>query len=430
MTTTRPLQQNGHRAPGLAAALHYIPNCFAFVFQFVWLKLQSAGGVLRTLTINFFRNGPQTSGTYPKQDYAVPAADSCSSWCVCALDISSTIATFITVAMQPVLDRLGRLEASPAISSTDAAAVSVSVQPPAHGKSSIFWSSISRTIVDEVVAGQYVEIVSLLPLSPTSVTAQEHTFRLSTGTSGDILVSQQPRSGRKIMDLADWLEAWTNFVGIVGHSHPNRTPELVSYQHTILQAARLFDIVAVAEYDRLFHSRAVLDSSMRWDSVQSDLYTTTFNAKTCRSFRPPEGSRRNTTDTTANDICRLFNRGTCKRKACAYQHRCLTCDGEDHGPSTAHPIVDPSGPGLGRLQLLPHVTPVNVDLLRAELASHPDRVFVSSSINDMSYGARIGYTGPRSALMAPNLASADEHAAAISAFLTKECTAGRMAGLL
>ena len=97
-------------------------------------------------------------------------------------------------------------------------------------------------------------------------------------------------------------------------------------------------------------------------------------------------------------------------------------------PSTAHPVVDPSSPGLGRLQLLPHVTPVSVDLLRAELASHPDRVFVSSLINDMSYGARIGYTGPRSAFMAPNLASVDEHAAAISAFLTKECTAGRMAG--
>ena len=44
-----------------------------------------------------------------------------------------------------------------------------------------------------------------------------------------------------------------------------------------------------------------------------------------------------------------------------------------------------------------------------------------------SYGAGIGYTGPRSAFMAPNLASADEHAAAISACLIKECTAGRMA---
>ena len=97
-------------------------------------------------------------------------------------------------------------------------------------------------------------------------------------------------------------------------------------------------------------------------------------------------------------------------------------------PSTAYPIVDPSGPGLGRLQLLPHVTPVNVDLLCAELASNPDCVFVSSLIIDMSYGARIGYTGPRSAFLAPNLASADEHAAAISAFLTKECTAGQMAG--
>ena len=96
-------------------------------------------------------------------------------------------------------------------------------------------------------------------------------------------------------------------------------------------------------------------------------------------------------------------------------------------PSNAHPIVDPSGPELGRLQPLPHVTPVKVDLLRAELPSHPDRVFVSSFINALSYGARIGYTGPRPKFMAPNLDSADEHAAAISAFLTKECTAIRMA---
>ena len=271
------------------------------------------------------RAAPPYSATLPSQPLiAAPPG-------VSALDISSTIAASITVNMQPVLDRPGRLEASPAISSTDDAAVSVPVQAPAHGKSFIFWSSISRTIVDEVVAGQYVEMASLLPLSPTSVTAQEHTFRLSTGTSGDVLVSQQPQSGRKIMDLADWLEAWTNFVGIVGHSHPDRMPELVSYQHTILQAARLFDFVAVAEYDRLFLSRTALDSSMRWDSVQSDLYTMKFNANTCRSFCPAEGSRRNTTYTTANDICRLFNRGTCKRKACAYQHRCLTCDGEDHG---------------------------------------------------------------------------------------------------
>ena len=313
------------------------PNYFAFVFQFVSLKLQSAGGVLRNLAIIFLELAPKRrvrtpsraaspySATLPSQPpTAAPSG-------VSALDNSSIIAASITAAMQPVLDRVGRLEANPTFSSTDDAAVFVPVQAPAYGKSSMFWSSISPTIVDKVVAGQHVEMASLLPLSPTSVTAQEHTFRLSTGTSGDVLVSQQPRSGRKIMDLADWLEAWINFVGIVGHSHPNCTPELVSYQHTILQAARLFDFVAVAEYNRLFRSRAALDSSMRRDSVQSDLCTTTFNANTCQSFRPAEGSRRNTTDTTANDICHLFNRGTCKRKACTYQHRCLTCDGEDHG---------------------------------------------------------------------------------------------------
>ena len=98
---------------------------------------------------------PPYSATLPSQP---PTAASPG---VSALDISSTIAASITAAMQPVLDRRGHLKASPAISSTDYAAVSVPVQAPAHGKSSIFWSSISRTIVDKMVAGQYVEMASL-----------------------------------------------------------------------------------------------------------------------------------------------------------------------------------------------------------------------------------------------------------------------------
>ena len=323
-STTQPLQQNGNRAPGIAAASHYFISklfclrlsvCLAETTVSWWCSQNSCNYLemapkrrVRTPS----RAVPTYSATLPSQPPTVASPG------VTALDISSTIAASITAAMQPVVDRMVRLEASPAISSTDDAAVSVPVQAPAHGKSSISWSSISRTIVDKVLAGQYVEMASLLPLSPTSVTAQEHTFRLSTGTSGNVLVSQQPRSGRKITVLADWLEAWNNSAEIVRHSHPDRKPELALYQHTIFQAACMFDFVAVAEYDRLFRSRAALDSSMRWDSEKSDLYTTTFNAKTCRLFRQAEGSRRNTTDTTANDICRLFNWGTCKRKACAY----------------------------------------------------------------------------------------------------------------
>ena len=172
MTTTRPLQQNGNKMATarlvlLRPCIILFPNYFAFVFQFVWLKLQSAGGVLRTLAINFLETAPKRrvrtpsraappySATLPSQPPTVAPPG------VSALDISSSIAASITAAMQPVLDRLGRLEASPAISSTDDAAVSVPVQGPAHGKSSIFWSSISRTTVDKVVAGQCVEMASL-----------------------------------------------------------------------------------------------------------------------------------------------------------------------------------------------------------------------------------------------------------------------------
>ena len=115
------------------------------------------------------RAAPPYSATLPSQPpTAAPAG-------VSVLYISSPIAASITAAMQPVWDRLGHLEADPTISSTDDTAVLVPVQAPAHSKSSIFWCFIYPTIVDEVVAIQYVEMTPLLPLSPTSVTALEHT---------------------------------------------------------------------------------------------------------------------------------------------------------------------------------------------------------------------------------------------------------------
>ena len=68
----------------------------------------------------------------------------------------------------------------------------------------------------------------------------------------------------------------------------------------------------------------------------------------------------------------------------------------------------------------PPFTPVNVANLSVELKHHPYQHFAASVLHDLQWGCNIGYTGPRSARITPNLKSALLHPDAVSAALAKE----------
>ena len=76
----------------------------------------------------------------------------------------------------------------------------------------------------------------------------------------------------------------------------------------------------------------------------------------------------------------------------------------------------------------PPSTPVNIVSLSAELKHHPDEQFIASLVHDLQWGCNIGYAGPRSARITPNLKSAYLHPEAVSAALVKEVSNGHTAG--
>ena len=85
--------------------------------------------------------------------------------------------------------------------------------------------------------------------------------------------------------------------------------------------------------------------------------------------------------------------------------------------------------GQLRRHLKPQVsTPIDIYRLELELANHPDRNFVSNLLSTLKEGARIGYSGPRSSRVSPNLISATQHPEVVTLNLQKEVTLGRVAG--
>ena len=296
------------------------------------------------------------SGGHPRPAPYVPPSQP-------AVSTADNLSASIAAALQPVMDRLGRLEAAttPTPAQMSASAASPAARQPDFLGKNMFWSTISNSIVDKVVAGQFVEMAALLPPSPVTTSVPDFNIKLlPNAADGSLLLSQQQRTSRKIHDLGDWLEAWTNFMGIMSHSHPGRAAELIAYQDTILKASRNFEFNAVAVYDRVFRSRVAVDPTLRWDSVLQDLYTTTFNAKACRTFRPAEGIRNVSSSpaasgSTADDTCRLFNRGACRRRKCI-----MSTDAESATVRSMVPTPATNDLKLGRLQHLPLSTPVDV----------------------------------------------------------------------
>lgn len=74
------------------------------------------------------------------------------------------------------------------------------------------------------------------------------------------------------------------------------------------------------------------------------------------------------------------------------------------------------------------VTPIWPLILERELATHPDKYFVSQLLHNVTPGCAIGYNGPQFPFIARHLLSARAHPDIITAALAKECLAGRMAG--
>lgn len=73
-------------------------------------------------------------------------------------------------------------------------------------------------------------------------------------------------------------------------------------------------------------------------------------------------------------------------------------------------------------------TPINVDKLALELFNHPNRDFVTTLVDALRCGTRIGYTGPQKTRVSRNLISASQHPGVVSANLCKEIQLGRVAG--
>ena len=164
-----------------------------------------------------------------------------------AASVSLTdISLAISAAIQPLSDRLRLLEdsskhdaadqdadTSPTSGTSLSASLSDSlsnVANPSQSNDIKIWSGVPQQHINKIVTGQYVVLHLLLPARPTEGTQPSQVLTLEDGSPGQLSLTAQPRTSRRVSDMNSWLEAWTIFASFYAHAHPSRAVELLNRQ--------------------------------------------------------------------------------------------------------------------------------------------------------------------------------------------------------
>lgn len=168
--------------------------------------------------------------------------------------------------------------------------------------------------------------------------------------------SRRPRRG-PVTEILLWVECYASLVSVLATKYPDKTPQLMMYQKTIVKAQRTFIGEGWITYDACYRRRASFTKSLDWGVVDFTLYNETFTgrAKTiarchhCMSeyhtanacmYAPdiPSTSQYTARLPTASKVCNLFNSrlgNMCRYNPCRYTHSCTECQGS-HPRSSCH----------------------------------------------------------------------------------------------
>ena len=166
-----------------------------------------------------------------------------------------------------------------------------------------------------------------------------------------------PRRG-PVTDILLWVECYALLVSVLATKFPEKIPQLMAYQQTIVKAHRTFIGEGWVTYDACFRRKASFTKSLEWGMVDFTLYNETFTGRAksitrCRYclsehhssstcvYAPDTPANRDSSNSkvtprTMRKICLLYNSqagNRCRYNPCRYIHSCTECQGA-HPKST------------------------------------------------------------------------------------------------
>ena len=136
-------------------------------------------------------------------------------------------------------------------------------------------------IVAKIQKGDFVDMADLLR---DNMEAERRRLSMAGGVVASILAGKSPR--REVPDLLSWVTSFSTYASILSEKYPQLTKGLWAYQTFIVREARRCGGHGWQEYDLMFRQQATA-TNLKWDTVNSSLYTVTFGAQSARAAPVP-----------------------------------------------------------------------------------------------------------------------------------------------
>ena len=163
---------------------------------------------------------------------------------------------------------------------------------------------------------------------------------------------------RPVTSIIEWTQCFTNYIAILTQAQPERTIDLLGYQHLILEAHLEYSGDGWAVYDRRFRQIATTRSGTPWARRDSDLwnmvftssqrrpycqhcFSSTHSSEQCSGALDAPSRDRTTLATRPRKprICREWNFTVCSFFACQYIHAYLNCYNDPLSGDSNHQFI-------------------------------------------------------------------------------------------
>ena len=156
-----------------------------------------------------------------------------------------------------------------------------------------------------------------------------------------------------VTDILVWIECFSVMVAVLSSKYPDKTPQLMAYQRTIVRASKSYTEDRWVTYDTCYRRNAAITKSLDWGQVDFNLYNETFTGraiwiercKLCSSEHHKSEDCVYAADTAHHsqrqrspirsiddrkEPCKLYNTrygNRCRYHPCKYRHQCSNCGG-------------------------------------------------------------------------------------------------------
>ena len=181
----------------------------------------------------------------------------------------------------------------------------------------------------KIQRGEYVDLEKLIP-RPFEERRQEQDDSIDMVSKDGqhfILPVKKKSKYDRITGIKKWDEAFRIYLAIYSQANPERSAEIMQYQHTIHTAAVSFIWENVAQYDFLFRTRLGKKPGRNWARMNTQLWAMCMT--TNRAVHTSNVT--SSSNSSKKDCCWRYNRNKCTRpNDCKFEHRCSQCGSFSH----------------------------------------------------------------------------------------------------